>query len=207
MIAVDIFLNYLSRSTFITILVLTWLSAYFILTFTVLISRYIGLSVWQKKEQKSLEAVLMGAKPSNLNSVLRKCGSGTVSKEKLGVCISMAERDSTNGLTWLSIVASTSPFIGLFGTVISILDTFSKMGSGDASLAVIAPAISEALVATGAGILVAIPAYTFHLLLKRKSYEVMSIIQRLADILLVMSNDKSPQEIDKKVEDSLNVQF
>ena len=103
--------------------------------------------------------------------------------------VSMSEKDSTSGLTWLSIIASTSPFIGLFGTVVSILDTFSKMGSGNASIATIAPAISEALVATGAGIFVAIPAYTFHLLIKRKSYELMGIIRRSADILLHMAGD------------------
>ena len=99
-----------------------------------------------------------------------------------------AERDSTSGLTWLSIVASTSPFIGLFGTVVSILHTFSKLGGGNSGIDTIAPAISEALVATGCGIFVAIPAYTFSLLIKRKAYEVMSIINRTADILLFKAN-------------------
>lgn len=97
----------------------------------------------------------------------------------------MAEKNATSGVTWLGIIASTSPFIGLFGTVVAILETFSKLGQGgNSSLGVIAPAISEALVATGAGIFVAIPAYTFSLLLKRKAYELMSIIRREADILI-----------------------
>lgn len=186
---VDIILSYFSRSTFITIFVLSWLSFYFILTFTILISRFVGLSSWQKKEEKALESMLMGARITNTNSILKKSASGKITKEKLAISQSMAERDSTSGLTWLSIIASTSPFIGLFGTVVSILDTFSKMGGGNASIATIAPAISEALVATGAGIFVAIPAYTFHLLIKRKSYEIMSIIQRTAEILLYMSSD------------------
>ncbi|MBR2157268.1 MAG: MotA/TolQ/ExbB proton channel family protein [Campylobacter sp.] len=181
---IDIILSYFSRSTFITIFVLSWLSFYFILTFTILISRFVGLSSWHKKEEKALESLLMGARISNTNSVLKKVASGKITKGKLAVSLSMSERDSTSGLTWLSIIASTSPFIGLFGTVVSILDTFSKMGAGNASIATIAPAISEALVATGAGIFVAIPAYTFHLLIKRKSYELMSIIRRTGDILL-----------------------
>ena len=188
---IDIILSYFSRSTFITIFVLSWLSLYFILTFTILISRFIGLSSWYKKEEKALESLLMGAKISNTNSVLKKVASGKITKEKLAVSLSMSERDSTSGLTWLSVIASTSPFIGLFGTVVSILDTFSKMGAGNASIATIAPAISEALVATGAGIFVAIPAYTFHLLIRRKSYEIMSIIGRTSEILLEMSNDNS----------------
>ena len=188
---IDIILSYFSRSTFITIFVLSWLSFYFILTFTILISRFVGLSSWQKKEEKALESMLMGARITNTNSILKKSASGKITKEKLAISQSMAERDSTSGLTWLSIIASTSPFIGLFGTVISILDTFSKMGGGNASIATIAPAISEALVATGAGIFVAIPAYTFHLLIRRKSYEIMSIIGRTAEILLYMSNENS----------------
>ena len=188
---IDIILSYFSRSTFITIFVLSWLSFYFILTFTILISRFVGLSSWQKKEEKALESMLMGARITNTNSILKKSASGKITKEKLAISQSMAERDSTSGLTWLSIIASTSPFIGLFGTVVSILDTFSKMGGGNASIATIAPAISEALVATGAGIFVAIPAYTFHLLIRRKSYEIMSIISRTAEILLYMSNENS----------------
>lgn len=188
---IDILLSYLSRSTFITIFVLSWLSIYFITTLTILISRYVGLSSWYKKEEKALESLLMGAKSNTINSVLKKCATGRITKEKLGICQGIAERDATSGLTWLSIIASTSPFIGLFGTVVSILDTFSKMGTGDAGLAIIAPAISEALVATGAGIFVAIPAYTFSLLIKRKAYEVISVIQRTADLLVFSYNENS----------------
>ena len=62
----------------------------------------------------------------------------------------------------LTILASTGgvgPFIGLFGTVWGIMDSFQKIGqTGSASLAVVAPGISEALVATAIGLLAAIPA-------------------------------------------------
>lgn len=183
---IDIFLNYFSRSSFITIFVLSWLSVYFIVSFTILFSRMTELSVWQKKEQNALESLLMGSKGIGAESVLKRCASGKISKEKLSICVSIAEKNATGGITWLSIVASTSPFIGLFGTVVSILETFSQLGTGgsNASLGVIAPAISEALVATGTGIFVAIPAYTFSLLIKRKAYELMSVIRREVDILV-----------------------
>jgi len=148
----------------------------------------ITLSSWISNESNALDSLLLGAKVSNTPSVLTKCAKGSITKEKLEVCVSMAEKNSTTGLTWLSIIASTSPFIGLFGTVVGILETFAKMGGGDAGLAVIAPSISEALVATGAGIFVAIPAYTFHLILKRKSYELMNIIKRSVDVLLLNSD-------------------
>lgn len=185
----DLILSYFSRSTFITIFVLSWLSFYFIIEFTILISRYLGMSSWQRREQKALESLLMGSRATMVDSVLKKCSNGKICSQKLQVCISMAERDATSGLTWLSIIASTSPFIGLFGTVVSILDTFSKMGAGNSGISVIAPAISEALVATGAGILVAIPAFTFQLILKRKAYEVMSVIKRSADVMLITSEN------------------
>ena len=193
MAGLDIFLNYLSRSSFITVFVLGWLSFYFIISLTVLLSRIVGLSLWQKKEQNALESLLMGGSKHILNdSVLKRFVSGSVSKEKLSVAVSIAERNATSGITWLSIIASTSPFIGLFGTVVSILETFSQLGQGggNSSLGFIAPAISEALVATGAGIFVAIPAYAFSLLIKRKAYELMSVIRREVDILATFKENQ-----------------
>nr|WP_194239015.1 MotA/TolQ/ExbB proton channel family protein [Campylobacter sp. RM9328] len=186
------FLNYVQRSSFITIIVLSWLSIYFIISFTILFSRMAGIAAWQKREQNALESLLMGAKNIPNESSLRKCAGSKISREKLNVCISVAEKNATSGLTWLSIIASTSPFIGLFGTVISILETFSQLGNGaNSSLGVIAPAISEALVATGAGIFVAIPAYTFNLLIKRKAYELTSTIEREADVLIALKREEN----------------
>ena len=60
---------------------------------------------------------------------------------------------------FLATAGNTAPFIGLFGTVWGIMSTFHSIGlSGAASLAVVAPGISEALVATAAGLVVAIPS-------------------------------------------------
>lgn len=64
-----------------------------------------------------------------------------------------------NNLALLASAGSVSPFIGLFGTVWGIMDAFREIGvHGSASLAVVAPGISEALIATAAGLFVAIPA-------------------------------------------------
>jgi len=63
------------------------------------------------------------------------------------------------GLTFLATTGNTSPFIGLFGTVWGIMSSFSSIGmKGSASLAVVAPGIAEALIATAAGLAAAIPA-------------------------------------------------
>ena len=62
-------------------------------------------------------------------------------------------------LPFLATTASSTPFIGLFGTVWGIMSAFHGIGAqGSASLAVVAPGISEALIATAAGLAAAIPA-------------------------------------------------
>lgn len=66
-------------------------------------------------------------------------------------------------LTVLATTGSTGPFIGLFGTVWGIMSSFHKIGAtGNASLAVVAPGISEALVATAIGLAAAIPAVVLY---------------------------------------------
>jgi len=62
-------------------------------------------------------------------------------------------------LTWLATIASSATFIGLFGTVMGIVDAFHGLGTaGSATLRAVAPGISEALITTAAGIFVAVPA-------------------------------------------------
>jgi len=66
-------------------------------------------------------------------------------------------------LTVLATTGSTGPFIGLFGTVWGIMGSFHKIGAtGNASLAVVAPGISEALIATAIGLAAAIPAVVLY---------------------------------------------
>lgn len=72
-----------------------------------------------------------------------------------------AKLEST--ISFLATTGSASPFIGLFGTVWGIMDTFRGIGAkGTATLAVVAPGISEALIATAAGLAAAIPAVIFY---------------------------------------------
>lgn len=62
-------------------------------------------------------------------------------------------------LPWLATIASVSPFVGLFGTVMGIIDAFHGLGNaGAATLRAVAPGISEALITTAAGLFVAVPA-------------------------------------------------
>jgi biopolymer transport protein TolQ len=65
-------------------------------------------------------------------------------------------------VTFLATIASAAPFIGLFGTVWGIMVAFGRIGAtGSTNLAIVAPGISEALIATAAGLFAAIPAVFF----------------------------------------------
>ena len=93
-------------------------------------------------------------------------------------------------LPFLATTGNTSPFIGLFGTVWGIMNAFRGIGiKGSASLAVVAPGISEALIATAAGLAAAIPAvvaYNYYLSririlasdMENFSSEFLNIIER-----------------------------
>jgi biopolymer transport protein TolQ len=62
-------------------------------------------------------------------------------------------------MSWLATIGSVSPFIGLFGTVLGVMDAFEGLGdAGAASLRAVAPGIAEALITTAAGLFAAIPA-------------------------------------------------
>lgn len=62
-------------------------------------------------------------------------------------------------LTWLASIGAISPFVGLFGTVMGIVQAFVGLGTeGTATLRAVAPGVAEALITTAAGLLVAIPA-------------------------------------------------
>ena len=64
-----------------------------------------------------------------------------------------------HSVSWLATIASAAPFVGLFGTVWGIMTSFQSIGmTGQANLAVVAPGISEALIATAIGLFAAIPA-------------------------------------------------
>jgi biopolymer transport protein TolQ len=87
--------------------------------------------------------------------------------ENVGRALSRAAGEEISHLehnvTWLATTASAAPFVGLFGTVWGIMTSFQRIGaSGSANLAVVAPGISEALIATAAGIGAAIPAAVFY---------------------------------------------
>jgi biopolymer transport protein ExbB/TolQ len=184
----DSLFTYLDKSSAITIFVLALLSVYLFIVLWIFLYRYFALKSKISVEELSLKKLYLGrSKTVEKDSLLFVYLSKVLTPNQaiFSVAKNAAIKGATGGLTALSIIASTSPFIGLFGTVVAILETFSSLGKQNGtSIAIVAPAISEALVATAAGIAVATFAYSFHLILKRKAYELNILLESQADLML-----------------------
>ena len=84
-------------------------------------------------------------------------------EKAMGVAIAKETEPLQKHLLSLATIGSTAPFVGLFGTVWGIMNSFQAIAaSSDTSLAVVAPGIAEALLATALGLFVAIPAVVFY---------------------------------------------
>ncbi|GAB4387514.1 MAG: protein TolQ [Thermodesulfovibrionales bacterium] len=97
-------------------------------------------------------------------------------------------------LSFLATTGSTTPFIGLFGTVWGIMNSFRGIGaSGAASLAVVAPGIAEALIATAMGLAAAIPAviaYNYYLSrARRMTIEMEDFSEEILEMLAGRKNE------------------
>ena len=81
----------------------------------------------------------------------------------MDVAIAKEADELQSGLTVLATIGSAAPFIGLFGTVWGIMHSFIEIAKAqNTSLAVVAPGIAEALLATGIGLVAAIPAVIYY---------------------------------------------
>ena len=127
----------------------------------------------------SMQTLLKTKSKSNLNE--RMSGMLEVNIEK-----QMAKLDK--GFTFLATVGSTAPFIGLFGTVWGIMNSFQSIAiSRNTSLAIVAPGIAEALFATALGLLAAIPAVVaynkFNKCSKKYSQKLENFSKRFLSII------------------------
>tara|TARA_Y100000590_G_scaffold334369_1_gene380477 strand:+ start:57 stop:731 length:675 start_codon:yes stop_codon:yes gene_type:complete len=100
--------------------------------------------------RSSMEAMLKSRRSSNLNEKMSRM---------LEINVEQQMEKIEKSYTFLATVGSTAPFIGLFGTVWGIMNSFQSIAiSRNTSLAIVAPGIAEALFATALGLLAAIPA-------------------------------------------------
>jgi biopolymer transport protein ExbB len=111
--------------------------------------------------RKGTVAELMGAAERELRRSTQLSAEGV--KERLAIALSRIEakagRDIARGTGLLATIGATAPFVGLFGTVWGIMNAFIGIShSKTTNLAVVAPGIAEALLATALGLVAAIPA-------------------------------------------------
>jgi len=130
------------------------------------------------KEKESLPLSAKFAGSDNLNRALRRA-TNTETMRMMQM------------VPFLATTGNTTPFIGLFGTVWGIMNSFHSIGQrGSASLAVVAPGISEALIATAAGLAVAIPAVIAFNYFMQKIRVIESELQSFsADFLNIIERD------------------
>ena len=100
----------------------------------------------------------------------------------MNVAIAKESDQLTQSLSFLATTGSTAPFIGLFGTVWGIKHAFEQIAiSQNTNLAVVAPGIAEALLATGIGLVAAIPAVVFYNKLTADSERITGGYEAFAD--------------------------
>ncbi|PSO31180.1 tonB-system energizer ExbB [Bradyrhizobium sp. MOS002] len=191
-----------------------------LMTWTVLIAKSIELSIAATKLRSALKKITearslaeaqmaLGAKegilPSFLAAALREArmsaglSSDTGIKERAASSFSEIMRAEARrirvGMGVLATIGSTSPFVGLFGTVWGIMNSFIGISkSQTTNLAVVAPGIAEALLATAIGLVAAIPAVIIYNYFSRvtKSYlELVSRASGAAGRLLSRDLDRS----------------
>ena len=109
---------------------------------------------WKKNDIKSIMDDEAGVKKTSLKERLNGV---------MAISINRSLHNLEIGLNMLAILGSSAPFIGLFGTVWGIMNSFQSIAlMKNTNLAVVAPGIAEALLATGIGLFVAIPAVFFY---------------------------------------------
>ncbi|MFV1593922.1 protein TolQ [Phaeobacter sp. JH20_36] len=103
-------------------------------------------------------------------------------ERSMDVAIAKESEHVQSGLSILATVGSTAPFVGLFGTVWGIMTAFIEIAEQqNTNLAVVAPGIAEALMATGLGLLAAIPAVIFYNKLSADSDRIIGSYEAFAD--------------------------
>lgn len=121
---------------------------------------------------KNVYVDVYGKETSNLEAIVKRASSEEANRVE-------------SYLSFLATTGSTTPFIGLFGTVWGIMDAFRAIGvKGTASIATVAPGIAEALIATAAGLFAAIPAVIFYNYFISQANKLINEVNDFSDTLL-----------------------
>lgn len=151
---------------------------------------YVELKKMSQSATPASQAVNQPAISKNMSLDARFTGTDNI-KRALRRAITTEMTRMSQMVPFLATTGNTAPFIGLFGTVWGIMHSFAGIGQkGSANLAVVAPGISEALVATAAGLAAAIPAVIAFNFFMSKINVVESELQSFsADFLNIVERD------------------
>jgi len=132
----------------------------------------------------------LDASPSLEAGILREAlqwrkGGPAAVNDALESALGRARADLDRGTNLLGTLGNNAPFVGLFGTVIGVIEAFSHLGSSaqGAGMAKVMGGIAEALIATGVGIFVAIPAVVAYNVVQKKAGEIENHAQSLARLV------------------------
>ncbi len=115
------------------------------------------------------------------------------------IIISRQEESLENGLSFLSTIASVSPFIGLFGTVWGVMNAFSGLAQvTQVSINAVAPGIAEALIATALGLFAAIPALISYNWSVKSIDAIIRSYENFSSELLITYEELNDQKKTKK---------
>lgn len=209
------------NADFIVKLVILSLLIASVVTWTVLIAKTIELKRARKSALDALEALstarglpearlALGAGAKLPKALLAEASrelklssdilTGPGVKERVASCFAEIERAEAlsikRGTGLLASVGSTGPFVGLFGTVWGIMDSFIGISKAQTTnLAVVAPGIAEALLATAIGLFAAIPAVLIYNHLARETGAYLELVSNLSgELLRIVSRDLDRNE-------------
>ncbi|MFO7772113.1 protein TolQ [Roseovarius gahaiensis] len=132
--------------------------------------------------ERVFAAGMMEWRRSHRNDGALIAGATARIDRSMDVAIAKESERLQSGLSVLATVGSTAPFIGLFGTVWGIMNAFIEIAEQqNTNLAVVAPGIAEALLATGLGLLAAIPAVIFYNKLSADADRIVANYEAFAD--------------------------
>ncbi|WP_336276625.1 protein TolQ [Bartonella sp. CB178] len=143
-------------------------------------------AVCKSQHTNSISAVFLAAMTEWKKSLAKGIHASASLQSRIDKAMDLAlGRESEkieSKLNFLATLGSAGPFVGLFGTVIGIMSSFlSISASQNTSLAVVAPGIAEALLATAIGLFAAIPAVIAYNRLVHESAQIIAQIESFAD--------------------------
>ncbi len=155
---------------------------------SILINKAIQYRLLLKSLEFSPDEVLK-KRPQIMTPILKALGSGCDEKE-LSIIGTRQIREIEKGLSWLSLIATITPLLGLTGTVTGMIKAFMVIAeSSSVNPSILAGGIWEALITTAAGLLVAIPIHIGHHYLEKQADEIAFVMKEITMSLYMRCRD------------------